>query len=157
MDDVFIDTLVKEISDLRTRGIDGITVGAICAAQRAVDSRFGKRLSYRYCVECVSQLRERHSTFAWLIGHQGVFWTRRWMQLWADGEVWDAITRERPFAMAYRWRLEPQWEALKFIFGDVDNEDEASSDDGNMDEDTSTSVPTEISISDFLDDTSSSL
>ncbi|KAK4434946.1 hypothetical protein Salat_0657600 [Sesamum alatum] len=104
MDDVFIDTLVQEISDLRTRASFNFRMADRASGgllDTSLDATSGKRRSVGRHLE------------------------------------------------------EPQWEALKFISGDVDNEDKTSSDDGNMDEDTSTSAPTEISISDFLDDTSS--
>ncbi|KAK4425441.1 hypothetical protein Salat_1738100 [Sesamum alatum] len=127
MDDVFIHTLVANHNEENGAPNNGPNVGAVCAAQRAVNGRFGKRLAYRYCIERVVHLRERHTTFSWLISREGVFWLPRWKQLWADEGVWDEIGRENPFALAYRWRPEPKWDELKALFGEPDNEGMTSS------------------------------
>ncbi|KAK4427158.1 hypothetical protein Salat_1484700 [Sesamum alatum] len=155
MDDLFINTLVDSMPHHGNGPYNGVTVNFLIAAQRAVNAGFGKRLSWRYCVEHYNHLREQHSTFVWLIRQEGVFWMRRWRQLWADREVWDSIGRKL-FALAYRWRPEPKWESLKLIFGEVENDDDTSSDSVDSGEDSATSSATEVEISDNDQDHSSS-
>ncbi|KAK4414673.1 hypothetical protein Salat_2880300 [Sesamum alatum] len=134
MDDLFINTLVDSMPHDGNGPHNGVTVSSLIAAQRAVNAGFGKRLSWRYCVERYNHLRERHSTFAWLIRQEG----------------------EKPFALAYRWRPEPKWDSLKLIFGEVEIDDDTSSDSVDMREDSATSSATEVEISDYDQDHSSS-
>ncbi|KAK4415018.1 hypothetical protein Salat_2608900 [Sesamum alatum] len=184
MDDVFIDALVAYQHAAPQLENHLPTVGAVCAAQRAVNSRFGKRLSYRYCVERLSHLRKRHTTFAWLIRREGVFWLARWKQVWAPDYVWDKVGRfvdvdvstyvesvtsckqEQPFALAYRWKPELKWNDLKIIFGCPDNDNETLSDenvetesdssDADVELDSvSSSQATIVSVSDYDNEVSS--
>ncbi|KAK4434438.1 hypothetical protein Salat_0606600 [Sesamum alatum] len=155
MDDVFIDTLVANHNEPNGGPNNGPNVGAVCATQRAVSGRFGKRLAYRYCIERVIHLRERHTTFSWLITREGVFWLPRWEQLWADEGVWDEIGREKPFVLAYDWRLELKSDERKAIFGEPDNELNTLSSEDDAFESDLTSQATILDIEDYDEEVSS--
>ncbi|KAL2246004.1 UNVERIFIED_CONTAM: hypothetical protein Sindi_2868600 [Sesamum indicum] len=62
---------------------------------------------------------------------------------------------EEPFTLAYHWKLEPKWEKLKIIFGQLDNEVENSS---NVDVDVdsgSISPAANLMVSDYDEELSS--
>ncbi|KAK4412537.1 hypothetical protein Salat_2900800 [Sesamum alatum] len=128
MDDTFVSALVANLPPHSGGQMPQLTLGSLVAAQRAVGGRWGTRLTYRYCVERVRHLRERHATYCWLIKQPGVIWIPEWNQLWADGDTWDDIGMVKPFALAYRRRPEPKWNELKLIFGQPDNEDDEPTD-----------------------------
>ncbi|KAK4425186.1 hypothetical protein Salat_1712500 [Sesamum alatum] len=124
MDDVFINTLVDNMPQQGHGPQNGVTVGTIIAAQRAINARLGKRLSWR-----------------WYFGID------------VGGSYGPTGKYGTPLAGRSH---SPWWDSLKLIFGEVDNDDDTSSDSVESDEHSTTSSPTEVEISDYDHDQSSS-
>ncbi|KAL0435160.1 UNVERIFIED_CONTAM: hypothetical protein Sradi_0223900 [Sesamum radiatum] len=151
MDRVFIASLAKSVEGLGFPPVE-LSVTSITEAVAKVNQCFGTRLCYRYGLCRWNHLKERHATFSWLINLNGVTWIPKRKILLVDEHLWDDISREKPFARAYRSNVEPAWNELKIIFGDPLNEPANSSDEEIYEDEANSTDETIVLISSDSED-----
>ncbi|KAL0456063.1 UNVERIFIED_CONTAM: hypothetical protein Slati_0945500 [Sesamum latifolium] len=64
----------------------------------------------------LEKLRERYTTFKFLIEHPEVYWDRQKNTMHATCEFWEEIVKTYPLAKAYEIFGDPNWGPLQFMF-----------------------------------------